>query len=225
MGNPLPMFPLGTVLFPGVRLPLHVFEDRYRILVRDLLTEPDPARRRLGIVAIREGYEVGSHGMQSAHRIGCEAQLLASREHPDGRYDVVVGGRRRLLLEEVDTSGDYLMGRISYPDEEPGDGAPEAMRQALSAFALWQQALAATGVELSAEPDTADSADDPLSLSYALCSAVSLTLRERQQLLEADDAATRLTTLAAMLGDEMNAIRAVPSLPATELSRTAWSPN
>jgi Lon protease-like protein len=225
VGNPLPMFPLGTVLFPGVSLPLHVFEDRYRAMVKDLLTEPDPGRRRLGIVAIREGYEVGSHGMQSAHRIGCEAQLLATREHPDGRYDIVVGGRRRLLLEEVDTSGDYLLGRISYLEEERGDGAPEATRQALSAFALWQGALASTGVELGADADPAESVGDPLSLSYALCSAVSLTLRERQQLLEADDAATRLTMLASMLRDEMHAIRAVPSLPATELSRTAWSPN
>jgi hypothetical protein len=66
---------------------------------------------------------------------------------------------------------------------------------------------------------------DPLSLSFALSSAVSLTLRERQQLLEADDGATRLATLTSMLSDELKAMRAVPSLPATELSRTAWSPN
>ena len=225
MGEPLPMFPLGTVLFPGVSLPLHVFEDRYRALVRDLLAEPEASRRRLGIVAIREGYEVGSHGMQSAHRVGCEAQLLATRERPDGRYDIVVGGRRRLMLEEVDTSGDYLTGRISYLDERVGDGVQEATRQALGAFARWRKALSGTGLEVATELDPDEHVGDPLELSFALSSAVSLTLRERQQLLEADDAAARLTMLASMLRDELHAMRAVPSLPATELSRSAWSPN
>lgn len=225
MGDPLPMFPLGTVLFPGVSLPLHVFEDRYRSLVQDLLTEPDPRRRRLGIVAIREGYEVGSHGMQSAHRIGCEAQLLAARELPDGRYDIVVGGRRRLMLEEVDTSGDYLRGEISYLDERDGAGAQEAARQALAAYTRWREAVTAAGVDDPPEVDGDEHADEPLGLSFALSSAVSLTLRERQQLLEAEDGAARLALLTAMLGDELRAMRAVPSLPATELSRTAWSPN
>ena len=225
MGDPLPMFPLGTVLFPGVSLPLHVFEDRYRSLVQDLLTEPDPHRRRLGIVAIREGYEVGNHGMQSAHRIGCEAQLLAARELPDGRFDIVVGGRRRLVLEEIDTSGDYLLGEISYLEERPGDGAGEAARQALAAYTSWRAAVTATGIADLPEIDGVEHTDDPLGLSFALSSAVSLTLRERQQLLEADDGAARLALLTGMLGDELKAMRAVPSLPATELSRTAWSPN
>lgn len=225
MGDPLPMFPLGTVLFPGVSLPLHVFEDRYRTLVQDLLTEPDPHRRRLGIVAIREGYEVGSHGMQSAHRIGCEAQLLAARELPDGRYDIVLGGRRRLMLEEIRTSGEYLLGEISYLDERAGEGAQEAARQALKAYGRWRAAVTAAGIDNLPQIEAHDHTDDPLSLSFALSSAVSLTLRERQQLLEADDGATRLVMLTGMLSDELNAMRAVPSLPATELSRTAWSPN
>jgi Lon protease-like protein len=223
VGDPLPMFPLGTVLFPGVNLPLHVFEDRYRALVRDLLAEPDPSRRRLGIVAIREGYEVGSHGMQSAHRVGCEAQLLAAHELPDGRFDIAVGGRRRLVLEDVDGSGDYLRGEISYLDELVGEHADVAARQALSAYADWREAVSDSLVVPELDGD--EHADDPLALSFALSSVVTLTLRERQQLLEADDGASRLAMLAAMLTDELAAMRAVPSLPATELSRTAWSPN
>lgn len=219
------MFPLGTVLFPGVSLPLHIFEDRYRTLVRDLLAEPVPSRRRLGIVAIREGYEVGSHGRQSAHRVGCEAQLLAARELPDGRFDIVLGGRRRLVLEDVDSSGDYLRGDISYLEERPGDGADEAARQAATAYARWRAAVVAAGLDGLPDLDLDEHDDDVLSLSYALSSAVTLTLRERQQLLEADDGASRLAMLAAMLRDELDAMRAVPSLPATDLSRTAWSPN
>jgi len=225
VGDLLPVFPLGTVLFPGVSLPLHIFEDRYRALVRDLLTESDPERRRLGIVAIREGYEVGSHGMQSAHRVGCEAQLLAARSLPDGRYDIVVGGRRRLMLEDVDTSGEYLLGEIGYLDELAGDGADEAAELALSAYAEWQTTVAAAGIDGLPDVDADEHRGDPLMLSFALSGAVSLMLRERQQLLEADDAAARLAMLAAMLGEELHAMRAVPSLPATDVSRTAWSPN
>ena len=59
MPDTLPMFPLNTVLFPGVTLPLHVFEERYRALVEHLLRIEDPAERVFGSVAIREGYEVG----------------------------------------------------------------------------------------------------------------------------------------------------------------------
>ena len=80
----LPMFPLNTVLFPGVVVPLHVFEDRYRALVHHLLEEPDPAERLFGSVAIREGYEVGDHGAQSLYRVGCRLQLTEVQARADG---------------------------------------------------------------------------------------------------------------------------------------------
>ena len=63
MQRQLPVFPLNTVVFPGVTLPLHVFEDRYRALVHHLLTIAEKPDRVFGIVAIREGYEVGKHGV------------------------------------------------------------------------------------------------------------------------------------------------------------------
>jgi Lon protease-like protein len=66
----LPLFPLGTVLFPGVLLPLHVFEERYRSMVRDLLDAP-AEERRFGVVAIREGREVGADGIRALHAVGC----------------------------------------------------------------------------------------------------------------------------------------------------------
>ena len=79
------MFPLNSVVFPGMTLPLHVFEDRYRMLVNHLLTIEDPAQRVFGTVAIREGYEVGDHGAQSVYRVGCVLQLTeAERQH--GRH-------------------------------------------------------------------------------------------------------------------------------------------
>src|SRR5215210_769633 len=87
VSDTLPMFPLNTVLFPGVSVPLHVFEDRYRALVHHLLRVEDPTERIFGSVGIREGYEVGEHGSQSLFRVGCRAQLTEVEGHPDGTFD------------------------------------------------------------------------------------------------------------------------------------------
>ena len=88
MREQLPIFPLNTVVFPGVRVPLHVFEDRYRALVHHLLTIPDKSLRLFGIVAIREGYEVGQHGVHSVHRVGCVVQMTSVEPYEDGRFDI-----------------------------------------------------------------------------------------------------------------------------------------
>src|SRR3954468_11531628 len=89
----LPLFPLNTVMFPGVSVPLHVFEDRYRALVHHLLTISDKSMRLFGIVAIREGYEVGQPHLslvQSVHRVGCVVQMTSVEPYEDGRFDIEV---------------------------------------------------------------------------------------------------------------------------------------
>ena len=113
----LPIFPMNAVVFPGVTVPLHVFEDRYRALVHHLLTISEKPERLFGIVAIREGYEVGSHGVQSVHRVGCVVQMTSVDPYPDGRFDIEVVGRRRLRLDALDTSGSYLVGDVETVDE------------------------------------------------------------------------------------------------------------
>jgi uncharacterized protein len=85
MSDVLPLFPLSTVLFPGMRLPLHIFEERYRQLVADLLTGPEP--RQFGIIAIRKGRETGIEGVTALYDIGCVATVRQIAEREDGRYD------------------------------------------------------------------------------------------------------------------------------------------
>src|SRR5918997_5960951 len=104
------MFPLSTVVFPGMTVPLHVFEDRYRALVHHLLRVQEPAQRVFGTVAIREGYEVGDHGAQSVYRVGCVLQLTEAEPQPDGTFDVVAVGRERLLLDRMEPGGDFPTG-------------------------------------------------------------------------------------------------------------------
>ena len=215
------MFPLNTVLFPGVRMPLHVFEDRYRALVHHLLTIPDKSLRLFGVVAIREGYEVGSHGAQSLYRVGCVAQMTSVTPYSDGRFDIEVLGRGRMRLGRLDTSGAHLVGEVDTL-EDPKCAADEEVRRSMETFAAYRKTLA----ELRGD-DVLDLSlpRDPTYLSYTLAASCPLPLRERQALLEAGDARQRLVMLRHALREEARAMRAIPSLPATEVARTGWCPN
>lgn len=221
----IPVFPLNAVLFPGVVTPLHVFEDRYRALMRDLLTIDDPAERVFAVVAIREGYEVGDHGMQSMHRTGTLVQLTESERYDDGRFDIEVTGRQRIVLNTVDGSGDYLRAECELVDDSEDGLDPEVeleAARALAAFEEYRDRLSALrGGPVLAGPMPRD----PTYLSYSLAATCLLSQDERQGLLEAPDAGTRLAMLRHSLREEMRAMRAVPSLPATEVARTRWSPN
>jgi uncharacterized protein len=218
----LPIFPLNTVLFPGVTLPLHIFEDRYRSLVSSLLALPEE-ERVFGVVAIREGYEVGSRGVHSVQRLGCSAQLTSAEAYDDGRFDVEVVGRQRIRIDALDTGGEFLVGEVAWLDDDLGDGSQEAAARAMLTFEAYRGLL----TELRGEgvlPDD-DQPMDPTGLSYSLAATCLLTQTDRQALLEADDAAARLGMATSMMRTEMAAMRAVPSLPATEVARTGWSPN
>jgi Lon protease-like protein len=219
----VPVFPLNAVLFPGVVTPLHIFEDRYRALMRDLLALPDPADRTFAVVAIREGYEVGDRGVQSLHRVGTLVQLTEFEHYDDGRFDIEVTGRQRIVLEEVDPAGEYLTarGELVADEEDTSEAADEAVR-ALTAFEAYRTALSSMrgGPVL-----TGPMPQDPAYLSYTLAATCLLSQRERQDLLEAPDVFTRLRMLRRSLHEEMRAMRALPSLPATEVARTRWSPN
>ena len=218
----VPLFPLNAVVFPGVVTPLHIFEERYRALVRELLTVEAVFDRTFGIIAIREGYEVGDHGMQSVHRVGTLVQLTEVEAYDDGRFDIEVIGRQRLRVIDSDGSGPFLRGEVELiNDANEPDGTAEA-EATLSTFETYRALLS----DLRGGPVLAgEMPHDPAYLSYALASTCLLTLPQRQQLLEAETAVERLGRLRRLLHEEMRAMRALPSLPATEVARTRWSPN
>jgi uncharacterized protein len=220
----MPIFPLNAVVFPGVTVPLHVFEDRYRALVHHLLTIADKPDRLFGIVAIREGYEVGTHGVQSVHRVGCVVQLTSVEPYPDGRFDIEVVGRRRLRMDGLDTSGPFLVGDVETV-EEPPDTSPAATEEATRARETFEEYRRRLSDLRGDEVLDGELPRDPEFLSYSLAATCLLTLRERQELLESPTAVERLAMLRHTLHEEMRAMAAIPSLPATEVARTAWSPN
>jgi uncharacterized protein len=220
----MPIFPLNAVVFPGVTVPLHVFEDRYRALVHHLLTISAKPDRLFGIVAIREGYEVGTHGVASVHRVGCVVQMTSVEPYPDGRFDIEVVGRRRLRMDGLDTSGPFLVGDVETVDEPP-DTSAAAVEEATLALQTFEQYRRQLSDLRGDDVLDGDLPHDPEYLSYSLAATCLLTLRERQELLESPTAIERLAMLRHTLHEEMRAMTAIPSLPATEVARTAWSPN
>lgn len=220
MPTSLPIFPLSSVVFPGVTVSLHIFEDRYRDLIAHLMEKPAD-ERTFGIVAIREGYEVGDVGVQSAHRVGCEVRLDEVEAYDDGRYDVEVVARRRVHLDAMVSADSFMWGQVEYLPEIDGPDAQDAANRAHAVFDAYRRELRSHQLdsaltELPADPD---------ALSYALSATAVLTLRDQQALLEAPDAATRLRQFSRLLVSEISAMRAIPSLPAVEVARTSWSPN
>ena len=221
MSTSLPMFPLNAVIFPGVRVPLTVFEDRYRALIHHLLRVEDPTQRMFGSVGIREGYEVGEHGAQSLFRIGCRVQMTEVESHADGTFTIEAVGIERIQLERLDTTGTFPVGHVVDRPETESRVDEELVERARSTFTAYRAALA----EIRADPYEGDLPQDPTYLSWTLAACAPLPLQDRQGLLEAEDAGERLQMVTDLLRSELRAMNVIPSLPATEVARTRWSPN
>ena len=226
MSEPLPLFPLNTVLFPGVVMPLHIFEERYRSLVRDLIALPPDSAREFGVVAIKVGYEVGERGVHTIQRTGCAALVTEVTAHPDGTFEIIVIGRRRFHVESLDPSHDYLRADVEWlPDADGAESELEARTCAETAGALFEQYRQTLRELRGDDVLEGETPTDPVDLSYTLAAALVLTLAERQALLEATDVTTRLRLGTSLMRSELRSIAAIPSLPATSMARTQWSPN
>jgi uncharacterized protein len=222
MSEMLPLFPLGTVLYPGMVLPLHIFEDRYRRLVRDLLDQPQP--RRFGVIAIRKGRETGVEGVQSLYRIGCTAALRLVEKREDGRFDLVTVGTQRFRLLALDQTLPYLQGEVEMLADQPADEAAAAplVRAVQVAFRGYLDALTEWG---GATVRVEDLPDEPVLLSFIVAAAMVIDLPERQGLLDEPDALGRLVAERALLSREAAMLRATTSRPAPDLRYTPYNPN
>ena len=216
MAEPLPLFPLGhTVLFPGVVLPLHVFEERYRELVRTLVELPRGARRRFGVVAIRQGWEVGEDAVSALHDVGCAAELRRVSRYPDGRYDIVTVGTDRFRLRSVDReSRPFLVGSVDWLPAEPPPAGLAGVAAAVGAL-FGDYVDAAAGLQgRPAEPaEPAELPAGPVELAYTVAAGAVLTLEDRQALLAAETTRDRLQAELRLLKRETTMVRRLRALP------------
>jgi Lon protease-like protein len=212
----LPLFPLHTVLLPGARMPLHIFEPRYRQLTVDLVTEAVP-ERRFGVVAIRTPLIREVEHVDHVQPIGCAAVLREARRLPDGRYDIVVEGGRRFRLRGLDhQSAPYVMGEVDWIDDEPipAGTADTAERLADIARAAHRRycETAWHREDWTLPPRDADVAE----LAYLLASDSMLPVADRQSLLEETRPLHRLRAACSLLSREagiLATLRAVPAPP------------
>lgn len=217
--QPLPLFPLGTVLVPGLVLPLDVFEPRYRRLVADLMEAPEE-RRVFGVVAIKAGHEVGAQGARSLYPVGCTAVVREVSQKADGGYELVTSGAVRFRLHGLDEAAGtpYLTGLVSSLDEPDGDGADVAglARRVGLRFAAYREQL---GAEQTGLPTS------PRVLSYLVTAGMLLDLDDRQSLLEQPDTISRLRAALHLLGRERVLLEELRAVPAPGPLGLAANPN
>lgn len=202
MPEQLPLFPLGTVLFPGMILPLHIFEQRYQDMLAMCL-ESDPI---FGVVLIRGGREVGEK--PEVHNVGTAATLLRAVRYSDGRYDIAVRGGRRFRVRGGHWEKGYLTAEIDWLETEGvatiTSEAQDLLAPAIQSFLNYLTLVeAATSVSI----ERADLGGDPIVAGYAISEMLPLAAVERQRLLEADSPAARLRDLLQILRRERDLLR------------------
>jgi uncharacterized protein len=222
MGETLPLFPLGAVLFPGLVLPLHIFEERYKQLVRDVLDLPEP--RRFGVIAIRYGRETGIDGVSALYEVGCTATVREVAEADNGQFDIVTVGTDRFRLRRLDDPQPYWTGEVEMLDEPVGDeGTAMLVAGAVQrGFRAYLNVLADRGAAMISVPDLPD---EPVLLSYLVAASMIIELGDKQSLLTQPDAVSRLAAERAMLAKETAIVRELRSTPAPDLRSSAYNPN
>jgi len=200
----LPLFPLNTVLFPHASVQLHVFEERYRCLVRDCLEYDRP----FGIVLIRDGEEVGEHAQP--YLVGTAVRIQQVLNFDDGRMDIHVKGERRFRIRRlVEEDGLYLRGYVEPVVERVTEGTPREEALVMKAredFELLVQVLFAqqdVNVQVVFP-------DDPVILSFQIANLVPMGNLEKQRLLETTDTVERISTLIPVLERQLLETREVP---------------
>ena len=174
----LPLFPLDVVLLPGTPLPLHIFEPRYKEMIRECLATNAP----FGVVrALEEGMA----------EVGCTAEIVSvTKEYSDGRMDLVAEGRKRFEVLELKRERAFLQAEVLLVPDEPGAAAEEDRARAIRVH-LEILSLAGAVQDLAAA--------DPSELSFYLAGSLPLDLDFKQSLLAMRSESDRIQAVAVYL--------------------------
>jgi hypothetical protein len=196
----MPLFPLEqVVLFPGMSLPLRIFEERYKVMIGACQVTD----QLFGVVLIHSGREVGDPA--EPEPVGCTARMVRVDRIPDGRMHILTVGEQRFRLvgpARVMPEG-YLVGDVEMLAENASASVDATLVSGLTReFTRYQQAI--VGLTGRGDPASAPALPtDPVRLSYHVAAMLYVDPRERQKLLEIDDVAQRLQQELALLKREM----------------------
>jgi len=186
----LRLFPLRTVLFPGMKLPLQVFEPRYRQLVAECMEYAEP----FGVSLIREGVEVG--GPAVPHTMGTTALIESVTTAPDGRLRVSTVGGRRFRIVELHTDRPYLWAEVEYPVDEARDVAAAWVERAQAGLTQIRRLRATAAGEYERSPSLPN---EPGVLADLIGGLAAATPAQLQPLLETLDVRSRLENALPLL--------------------------
>lgn len=235
----LPYFPLHTVVFPHLPIPVQVFEERYRAMAADLTADGSPYAGRFIVSMIVDGPEVG--GDATAQPMGTICEVRSAERFSDGRWVLLAVGVGRARLGAVDRSGSYALVEVEEVAEVVGDDAAALIgpaQRALDAYLATVKRFvvrtASVGDQSQETTDVAASLDqvlkpirlpdDPVSASYAIGGMLQIELSRKQQLLELPDAATRLRAEVELLRRESRLLDD-GALPPVQASDLGYHPN
>ncbi len=180
----IPLFPLNVALFPNGFLPLHIFEERYKLMVQRCL-EGDS---EFGVALIKTGVEVG--GSAEPYPVGTVARIVDVKRADDGRMNIIARGRERFRIEMVTQDTPYMEGLVSVLDEDRSERA-SAEEVASARLAAAEQIRLLHGLRGGwvRDPKTPE---DPVELSWLICTLLQAGNDVKQALLEESSAAARL---------------------------------
>jgi len=197
----LPLFPLNTVLFPGVPIVLHIFEQRYREMINECISK----RKPFGVVLIEDGDEVGDGA--EPREIGCSADIVNVERLEDGRMNIVAVGRDRFRILETDNERTFLQGTVEdfplksrVPREKLNDLSNE-LRGLLETYVEALQRLSNVQVAWEALPD------DPTELGYLAAYVLQVVPEQKQEILQLSNAHSLLRRLITEFRTELSLIK------------------
>lgn len=217
----LPLFPLNTVLFPGMPLYLHIFEERYQLMIMRCLEKRSP----FGVVMIRNGNEVEGFGPQAEpYLIGCTAHIAQVQELGDGRKNIVAIGHERFEIlqqyhDEPYLTGDIRLLLLQHPGEAELRRQSRYLRAGLEHYLNSLQQIDNSNSESPQLPN------DPLSLLYLAAWILRIPPAEKQTLLGENDALRLVTRLRALYRREVTLLNIVAAPVAPEQSVGPFSVN
>jgi hypothetical protein len=208
----IPLFPLNTVLFPGNTIPLHIFEERYKLMIGECIAE----KRPFGVILIREGEEVG--GPAEPVEVGTTARVIEAQKLDDGKLNITVIGEQRFRVLGVRRREPYLVGDVEIlgTDEEADRTLSDLAARAGTLFAEYVRLNLAVTHQWAR---TIEMPSEPGPLADFIGHRLAVDLHAKQRLLEEESPRHRLRTEVDVLGEGIRLLH-----PRVRAARTArWS--
>jgi Lon protease-like protein len=198
----IPLFPLpNLVLFPQVAVPLHIFEERYKLLINQCIEKSEV----FGLVLLRE--DADHEGEDTIHRVGVTARVVQVDRLADGRMNILSAGESRFRILEFTGRTPYWTAAVELFEDDPESG--DALEQASDDVRrLYNQATQLTSQLKEAEAPELDLPADPVALSFMVSYILDINAARKQELLETSSTTNRLISLSIDLGTALQALRA-----------------